>query len=37
MAIYGNQKSSSENLLGKNQPKAISFYGVSKVHRRIIY
>ncbi len=41
MAIYGNQKLSSENLLGKNQPKAISFYGVSKftgeLYTKLIY
>ena len=30
MAIYGNQESAGENLMGKNKPTPISFYGVSK-------
>tara|TARA_R110001632_G_scaffold28223_2_gene75395 strand:- start:101 stop:982 length:882 start_codon:yes stop_codon:yes gene_type:complete len=41
MAIYGNQESAGENLMGKNKPTPISFYGVSKftgeLYTKLIY
>ena len=41
MAIYGNQESASENLMGRNKPTPISFYGVSKftgeLYTKLIY
>jgi len=41
MAIYGNQEAASENLMGRNKPTPISFYGVSKftgeLYTKLIY
>ena len=41
MAIYGNQESASENLMGRNKPTPISFYGVSKftgeLYTKLVY